>query len=147
MQDDTEPNDAQDGSQALPDVTCNAGALTFMGTLDGAADFDWFGLSGVWPGNCSQEAQVTVNVGQGLEVCAYVDCNAPDMDFMCGGGSTSDTAPDGDQGCCNNDAVSFRYGCMGGDQDSIIAVSVTGASAGQCLDYSGDYQLVSGNFF
>jgi hypothetical protein len=147
VQDDTEPNDAQDGSQALTDATCGAALLSFVGTLDGSMDIDWFGVFANWINNCSQEAQVTVDVGGGLEVCAYHDCIAGGADFECVGTATPTMAPNGDPGCCDTGDVTFRYACQGGDHDAILSLSVTGASANECLDYNGDYQVTTGNFF
>jgi hypothetical protein len=145
-QDDTEDNDAQVGSQALTDAVCAAAGINFLGTLDGATDIDWYGLFADWNNSCNDEAQITVNVGQGLTVCAYHDCNSGNQLFQCSGGSSSATATNGDPGCCGTDTAALQWECNNNDNDAIISISVTGASGTQCLDYSADYQMVSGNF-
>ena len=143
---DTEDNGAQAGAPALMDAICADPGLHLMGTLDDATDVDWYGISADWNNSCNDEAQITINVGQGLTVCAYHDCKSGSQLFQCAAGSTSATAPNSDPGCCGTDTTVLQWECNNNDNDALIWVSVTGAAAGQCLDYAGDYQMIGGNF-
>lgn len=140
-----EPNEDEASAVDLGDQDCQADAAILTGVLGGDTDSDWFRFHGIFNGmGCGFNdplADLTLNAGGNVRLCAYAECDQSMVGMLqCQGGSQPDMSPDGRPGCCNTGDVAFQVNCvMNPDESATIFVRLDMGEADMCVDYSVEY--------
>lgn len=145
--DNYEPNDIEDESKTLPNITDEdeAGG-TFKSILAGEADIDWFAYMGTDVAFAYVDPFSGIDAHMELRLCLFVECvNGPTQPFNCLD-SVYEESPDLVlPGCCNfggSTFVSIDLFCNAGDDDSAyVFMRVDQGNADMCVPYEITYHF------
>lgn len=139
---DQEPDDTEDTAIARPDAKdCDGTGSSFAGTLENAADQDWFKFHGDDQIGCDVNPTFEAVASGTLVVCAYFECDSGTTNVKCGSAAQGSTSALGKTGCCSSTKFTTEVNCSGTLEDSsTVYVQVKSASNNAaCLGYVLDY--------
>lgn len=141
-----EPNDSESTALNLsgtPITDCDASGGFVNGTISTALDADWYVYAATDELACivNPERSLSTTNG-GVRLCKYFECQVGPTQVSCPNGTTTDTSPDGRQGCCSNYGFEVDLDCTSTSSDDAwvyIRLDAPGAPANVCTHYAVDY--------
>lgn len=146
-----EPNNSEATAKNLGAISDDDNdGESINGVLTGSGDVDWFRYSGLDEfGNVVDPTRLFNAMGS-IRLCKFVQCKSPPQDpYVCPGGSTPETSPDGRLGCCafgnvvysSNPFSAEAFNCKGTDDGADIYIRVDNPNGLECVPYSVDYHF------
>lgn len=139
--DPSEPNDTENTSTVLADITdCDGTGGTVSGAAD-ADDEDWYSYTAEDVFNdgiltCSVDPTVSIATGN-VEVCLFLSCTDKETEFTCPDGTTATTVGT-IEGCCSTSGFTVDdLNCLDTfSEDATNFIRVKSASQDSCETYS-----------
>jgi hypothetical protein len=135
-----EPNDSEQDAYDLGNITdCDSTGGSLSGLLETPSAVDWYRYHGQSTVSfCIVDPTRSVTSSDAIRVCKYAVCdNQQSTTITCPQGTTSDTSPEGRDGCCGSGGFTMKVSCGGAFTPNTSTVFIRiDQAASNCVTYS-----------